>query len=76
VTLAATAAGLLLSVYVGLFGYKESLAVPYAQSSLVIELTGAALLTALAIFVSAMARHRHPPRLPPCASEESLISKS
>ena len=53
-TLAATAAGLLLSVYVGLFGYKESLAVPFAQSSLVIEFTGAALLTALAIFVIAV----------------------
>jgi hypothetical protein len=50
-TLAATAGGLLLSVYVGLFGYQESLAVPYAQSSLVIEFTGAALLTALAIFL-------------------------
>jgi hypothetical protein len=53
-TLAATAAGLLLSVYVGLFGYKESLAVPDAQSSLVIEFTGAGLLTALAVFVIAM----------------------
>jgi hypothetical protein len=53
-TLAATAVGLLLSVYVGLFGYKESLAVPYAQSSLVIEFTGAALLAALAFFVMAM----------------------
>jgi hypothetical protein len=53
-TLAGTAAGLLLSVYVGLFGYKESLAVPFAQSSLVIEFTGAALLAALAIFVVAM----------------------
>ena len=53
-TLAATAVGLLLSVYVGLFGYKESLAVPYARSSLLIEFTGAALLAALAIFVVAM----------------------
>jgi hypothetical protein len=53
-TLAATAAGLLLSVYAGLFGYKESLAVPYAQSSLVIEFTGAALLAALAVFVVAL----------------------
>ena len=34
----------LLSVYVGLFGYQESLAVPYAKSSLVIEFTGAAVL--------------------------------
>lgn len=52
--LAATAVSLLLSVYGGLFGYKESLAVPYARSSLVIEFTGAALLTGLAIFVTAM----------------------
>lgn len=57
-TLAATGAGLLLSVYVGLFGYKESLAVPYALSSLVIEFTGAALLTALAVFVIAMPARR------------------
>jgi hypothetical protein len=37
----ATAAGLLLSVYVGLFGYTESLAVPYAQLSLAVEFTAA-----------------------------------
>lgn len=48
VTLAGTAAGLLLSVYVGLFGYQESLAVPYAKSSLVLEFTGAAVLGAAA----------------------------
>jgi len=51
VTLAGTAAGLLLSVYVGLFGYQESLAVPYAKSSLVIEFTGAAVLGAAAVLV-------------------------
>lgn len=44
VSLAATAIGLLLSVHVGLFGFQESLAVPYAVSSLVVEFTGAALL--------------------------------
>jgi hypothetical protein len=44
VALAATAVGLLLSVHVGLFGYQESLAVPYAVSSLVVEFTGAGLL--------------------------------
>jgi hypothetical protein len=53
VTLAATAVGLLLTVHVGLFGYRESLAVPYAQLSLVVEFTGAALLAALAVFVIA-----------------------
>jgi hypothetical protein len=49
VTLAATAAGLLLSVHVSLFGYRESLAVPYAESSLVIEFTGAAVLAVAAL---------------------------
>jgi hypothetical protein len=44
VTLVATAVGLLLSVYIGLFGYTESLAVPYAKSSLVVEFAGAAVL--------------------------------
>ncbi|HEY1822607.1 MAG TPA: hypothetical protein VGG83_22000 [Trebonia sp.] len=37
----ATAVGLLLSVYVGLFGYTESLAVPYATLSLAVEFTAA-----------------------------------
>ena len=40
----ATAAGLLLSVYVGLFGYTESLAVPYATLSLAVEFTAAFVL--------------------------------
>jgi hypothetical protein len=40
----ATAVGLLLSVYVGLFGYTESLAVPYAQLSLAVEFTAAFVL--------------------------------
>jgi hypothetical protein len=51
VALAATAAGLLLSVYIGLFGYQESLAVPYATSSLVVEFTGAAVLLVAAAIV-------------------------
>jgi hypothetical protein len=60
VTLAATAVGLLLSVHVGLFGYRESLAVPYAELSLVVEFTGAAVLlvaaaTVLAVHSSARA---------------------
>jgi hypothetical protein len=37
----ATAVGLLLSVYVGLFGYTESLSVPYATLSLAVEFTAA-----------------------------------
>jgi len=49
VLLAATAVGLLLSAGIGLFGYTESLAVPYAQTSLVVEFTGAAVLVLAAI---------------------------
>ena len=56
VTLAATAVGLLLSVYTGLFGYQESLAVPYAVSSLVIEFTGAAVLVVAAVVLLAAPR--------------------
>jgi hypothetical protein len=50
---AATAAGLLLSAGIGLFGYVESLAVPYAQTSLVVEFTSAAVLAAAAAIVLA-----------------------
>ena len=53
VLLAGTAAGLLLSVGVGLFGYHESLAVPYAGTSLVVEFAGAAVLAAAAVIVLA-----------------------
>jgi hypothetical protein len=44
VTGVATAVGLLLSVYVGLFGYSESLSVPYATLSLAVEFTAAFVL--------------------------------
>jgi hypothetical protein len=40
----ATAVGLLLSVYVGLFGYQESLSIPYAELSLAVEFTAAFVL--------------------------------
>ena len=53
VTMAATAAGLLLSAGTGLFGFQESLAVPYAVSSLVVEFASAAVLTAAAALVLA-----------------------
>ena len=46
VMMATTAAGLLLSAGIGLFGFTESLAVPYAMSSLVVEFAGAAVLAA------------------------------
>ena len=53
----ATAVGLLLSVYVGLFGYTESLAVPYAQLSLAVEFTAAfVLLVATGVLALAPAR--------------------
>jgi hypothetical protein len=51
ILLAATAAGLLLSAGIGLFGYQESLAVPYAETSLVVEFTGAAVLAVAAVIV-------------------------
>ena len=53
VLLTATAVGLLLSAGIGLFGYRESLAVPYAGTSLVVELAGAAVLAAAAAIVLA-----------------------
>jgi hypothetical protein len=51
VTLAATAVGLLLSVHISLFGYTESLAVPYAELSLWVEFAGAAVLAVAAATV-------------------------
>jgi hypothetical protein len=60
VLLVATAAGLLLSAGVGLFGYTESLAVPYAETSLAVEFTGAAVLMAAAVItlVASLATRR------------------
>jgi hypothetical protein len=51
----ATAGGLLLTVYHGLFGYTESLAVPYTTLSLAVEFT-AAFLFAVAAVLLALAR--------------------
>jgi len=56
VTLAATAIGLLLSVHVGLFGYRESLAIPYAGLSLTVEFTGAAILAVAAAIIAVRGR--------------------
>ncbi len=78
VLLAATAAGLLLSAGIGLFGYTESLAVPYAETSLVVEFTGAAVLVAAAAIVLAAPRatrrlpgnpFRPPARMEECAAD-------
>ncbi len=53
ILMAATATGLLLSVHIGLFGYRESLAVPYAGMSLVAEAAGAVLLAGAAVLLAA-----------------------
>jgi hypothetical protein len=60
VLLAATAVGLLLSAGVGLFGYQESLAVPYAGTSLAVEFTGAVVLMVAAVIalVASLATRR------------------
>src|ERR1700722_14976721 len=59
VLLAATAVGLLLSAGPGLFGYQESLAVPYAETSLAVEFTGAVVLMVAAVITLATRRsHR------------------
>ena len=60
VMMAATAAGLLLSAGIGLFGFTESLAVPYAMSSLVVEFAGAAVLAAATALVLAARPGSHP----------------
>jgi len=55
--LAGTALGLVLSVEVGLFGFQDSFSAPYATSSLILELIGAAILLVAAIPL-ALARRR------------------
>jgi hypothetical protein len=56
VTGAATAVGLLLTAHGGLFGYTESLSVPYATLSLAVEFTAAFVLV-LATGLLALAAH-------------------
>ena len=53
-----TAVGLLLTVYVGLFGYTESLTVPYATLSLAVEFTAAFVLLAGAVLLALAAPSR------------------
>jgi hypothetical protein len=63
----ATAVGLLLSVNVGLFGYTESLAVPYAELSLAVEFTAAFVLLVAACVLALAAPARaagRPSRVP------------
>ena len=40
---------LILAAGIGLFGYQESLAVPYAETSLAVEFTGAVVLMVAAV---------------------------
>ena len=51
--MAGTGLGLLLSATVGLFGYQESLAITDAQTSLMVEFTGAAVLAGAAVVLAA-----------------------
>ena len=55
--LAGTALGLVLSVEVGLFGFQDSFGAPYATSSLILEIIGAAILLIAAVPL-ALARRR------------------
>jgi hypothetical protein len=48
----ATAVGLLLTADIGLFGYKESLSVPYAELSLAVEFTAAFVLLVGAVLLA------------------------
>jgi hypothetical protein len=41
---------------VGLFGYRESLAIPYAGLSLTVEFTGAAILAVAAAIIAVRGR--------------------
>ena len=51
--LAGTAVGLLVSSAIGLFGFQDSLAVPYATTSLAVEFTGAAIFLVATVTVLA-----------------------
>jgi hypothetical protein len=59
----ATIGGLLFSTYFGLFGFKETLAAPYAGLSLGIETSGALLLAAVGIVLVRAAQQRRPTAL-------------
>ena len=64
----ATAVGLLLTASVGLFGYVESLTVPYAVLSLAVEFTAAFVLLAGACVLALAAPVRAAGRPSPVAS--------
>ena len=54
--LAGTGVGLLLSASIGLFGFQDSLAITDAQTSLMVEFTGAAVLAGAAVVLAAVRR--------------------
>ena len=56
--LSVTGVGLLLSATVGLFGYQESLAITDAQTSLMVEFIGAALLAGAAAVLATYPQRR------------------
>lgn len=70
---AATAVGLLLSVHVGLFGYTESLSVPYAVLSLAVEFTAAFLLLAGAVLLAAAGPAGAAGKPAPAPSRRNLV---
>jgi hypothetical protein len=65
----ATAVGLLLSVNFGLFGYTESLSVPYAVLSLAVEFTAAFVLLVAACVLALAAPVRAAGKLSPVPSK-------
>jgi hypothetical protein len=58
VLMVGTGVGLLLSATVGLFGFQESLGIPQAQTSLMVEFIGAAVLAGAAAVLAAGPRSR------------------
>jgi hypothetical protein len=69
----ATAAGLLLSANVGLFGYTESLTVPYATLSLAVEFTAAFVLAAGAGLLALAATKNTASNHTPVPSRRNLV---
>jgi hypothetical protein len=58
VLMVGTGVGLLLSATVGLFGFQDSLGIPQAQTSLMVEFIGAAVLAGAAAVLAAGPRSR------------------
>ena len=71
----ATIVGLLLSIYVGLFGFMDTLAAPYAGLSLGIESTGAAVLAVIGTLLVRGSEQR-PPHAGRGENERTLQTRS